>query len=244
MQLNVMSLNIPFGQIKETKKYEQYLGELILRHNVDFIFLCELLGEVGQVERLAKISSFPYWGEIPSYPHNSPKLALGFLSQYEPSIFEKIPIFQAQKGWTNGFRVVLDNLNGGLPLNIYGAHFWTGDQCEKSIFDIVLKEFKRGNPRELQVNEILNKIDENPGSSLLIGDLNTFPYSRAYNLISLKLKDSCPLLKTFFGTYKHGGLPVRLDYIFYSPDIISQSYRSMPTNLSDHHVVFAEITSQ
>lgn len=109
----------------------------------------------------------------------------------------------------------------------------------KTLFSRLFPTFKK---HEDQVKKIRKAVDNSPYPVILAGDFNSVPNSWEYYNLGKNLDDA--FLKagngssTSFHDYK---LPLRLDYIFTSKNLIPKSYKvDYSVKLSDHYPVIAE----
>lgn len=98
----------------------------------------------------------------------------------------------------------------------------------------------KAHQREIEV--IKKTINDSPYPVILAGDFNAVPNSYEYYQLSEGLKDVFAEVgrgnATSFHDYK---VPIRIDYIFCSPEIIPVSYRvDRRKKLSDHYPVIAD----
>jgi|GEM_PF-3973153 len=239
--LKILSFNASAWTNQYPDVLERGIAEMVTERNADFVFLCELAGRVGQTARIASYAGYPFHGEVTSYPHHHPNLAVGFLSRIAVKRSTDLPLFRCRQGWHRGIKVVLDAGNGLPPWTIYGAHFWNMDQVNASPWKVAQIEYALENPRTYQAALVLKDMTSNPGASILAGDLNTLPWSRAYRILMTRLKDSCPLKYSISGTYAYGWVLPRLDYILHTRDLRSQRYRRISTEISDHLPIEVEL---
>lgn len=95
---------------------------------------------------------------------------------------------------------------------------------------------------EEQIKSIRKVIDLSPYPVILAGDFNSVPNSYEYYSLGKNLEDAYLKvgngISTSFHDYK---IPLRIDYIFTSKDIIPLSYKiDHSVKLSDHYPVIAE----
>jgi len=239
MALKVLTFNTSAWTDAELTTYLPRLAAFLRDVDADFVFLSELLHEANITARVGELAGYPFTGEEPSYPHHTPQLAVGFVSKRPPQAVVTIPVFRCRQGWHNALRV-------SIPVDselwtIYGVHFWNMDQIGRSVPQIALTELLHDNPRIHQARQILFDIRQLSGPAVLLGDLNTFPLSRAYRLLSSGLRDSCPSAKSFRGTYTGGALRPRLDYVWHTRGLRSTGYAVIDPELSDHRAVLCRL---
>ena len=92
--------------------------------------------------------------------------------------------------------------------------------------------------RARQVKQLEEILENSSGSLVLGGDFNDTPQSYAYQRIHSYLSDGFRQKGMGIGTTYQGKLPgLRIDYIFFSPDLFVESYRHRKTLFSDHKMV-------
>lgn len=89
--------------------------------------------------------------------------------------------------------------------------------------------------RAEQSQIIANYIKESPYPVVVMGDFNDTPQSYAYRKISKGLQDAFRKSGRGFGNTYAGELPsFRIDYIMYSPPLLSAAFKRVKTDHSDH----------
>ncbi len=105
----------------------------------------------------------------------------------------------------------------------------------------MLRRYKNASiERAEQAGKIASLLEKQQGSLVLAGDFNDTPLSHAYHRINTWLIDGFREKGMGIGTTYQGKLPgLRIDYIFFSPDLFVSAYRHRKTNYSDHKIVQA-----
>jgi endonuclease/exonuclease/phosphatase family metal-dependent hydrolase len=89
--------------------------------------------------------------------------------------------------------------------------------------------------RAEQSQIIANYIKESPYPVIVMGDFNDTPQSYAYRKIKKGLQDAFRKSGRGFGNTYAGELPsFRIDYIMYSPPLLSSDFKRVKTDHSDH----------
>ena len=89
--------------------------------------------------------------------------------------------------------------------------------------------------RAEQSEMIANYIKDSPYPVVVMGDFNDTPQSYAYHKIKRGMHDAFRISGKGFGNTYAGELPsLRIDYILYSDPMISNQFKRIKTNYSDH----------
>ncbi len=141
-------------------------------------------------------------------------------------------------------------------INIYLEPFYLEKEMVKPSRDMATNEkkakrltvrfFKSFRAHQDQIAEIGKFIKDSPHPVIVSGDFNSVPNSYEYYKLSDGLQDGFLQagngLGTSFHDYKY---PIRIDYIFASPQLRFHSYRTdRSRRLSDHFAVIAKISLQ
>jgi len=96
--------------------------------------------------------------------------------------------------------------------------------------------------RAEQAEVIARYINDSPHPVVVIGDFNDTPQSYAYRKIKRGLDDSFRKTGRGFGNTYAGELPsFRIDYILYSPPLLSAGFTRIKTGNSDHYPITSYI---
>ncbi len=95
---------------------------------------------------------------------------------------------------------------------------------------------------EKEIRDIRRAVEVSPYPVILAGDFNSVPNSYEYYQIAGKLTDAFVAVGRGLGTTFHDyKFPIRIDYIFVSPEVVPIHYRvDRSIKLSDHYPVIAE----
>jgi endonuclease/exonuclease/phosphatase family metal-dependent hydrolase len=94
-----------------------------------------------------------------------------------------------------------------------------------------------------QVDILAKHIDASPFPVIVCGDFNDTPVSYTYKRLARDLDDAFIKSGSGIGNTFRGNFPyVRIDYIFYSHPLRSQSYHTKKINWSDHYPVVTSFT--
>jgi len=92
--------------------------------------------------------------------------------------------------------------------------------------------------RAEQANVIASYIRDSPHPVIVMGDFNDTPQSYAYRKIKRGMDDAFRKSGRGFGNTYAGELPsFRIDYIMYSPPLLSTEFQRIKTDHSDHYPV-------
>lgn len=172
------------------------------------------------------------------------------------SIFSKYPIIKA--GNIDSTRCIYVDVKTSFDtIRIYNIHLSSyrldeedrneidrikhGDMTEKS--KKTLHKFKTTAGKHQQETDILLKhIANSPYKTIMCGDFNDTPASYVYQ----KMKDiytDCYVAKgKGLSTTYNGIFPAfRIDYILHHNDFVTDSYRRIKTNISDHYPILVSI---
>lgn len=79
--------------------------------------------------------------------------------------------------------------------------------------------------------------------TILLGDLNDVPMSRAYHLLANEFSDAFESAGQGIGTTYQGKLPLlRIDHILYNHKLRAHSFESISTSISDHKAIKATLS--
>ncbi len=140
---------------------------------------------------------------------------------------DTIRVFNAHIG---SIRLAGADLN--LFKNIQNESIDKKEKQIKGIFERLKIAFEK---RAIQIERIMSEVKKSPHSTILCGDFNDTPVSYCYQQITKQLSDA--FIETANGTGKTyiGNIPSnRIDYIFYSDDIIPYEFKIHDVDYSDH----------
>ena len=130
----------------------------------------------------------------------------------------------------------------GFPLSLYAVHLSREGLVDGKGKGLVLEMLGKGSRME-QMESLVKVVKEDPCRfKILAGDLNTFPLSGPYRLLSDYLEDAFPASITGQGTYHEtGGKPSpKIDHIFHSKPIRTLKAFVVNEGTSDHYPVVAD----
>jgi len=181
--------------------------------------------------------------------------------QREQAIFSKYPIIKtgevifSNNRYVNGviwadivcFKDTLRIIN--VHLQSYGiSQNIQMDKLDEKEYAIeesknVITRIKNGTQkRVVQMQELLALIKETPYKIILSGDFNDPPMSYSYHQMSNVLKDAFMESGNGLGGTFVGPFPsYRIDYIFHSPEIISNNFERGKNYQSDHRLIECEL---
>ena len=172
------------------------------------------------------------------------------------SIFSKYPIIKA--GNIDSTRCIyVDVKTSSDTIRIYNIHLSSyrldeedrneidrikhGDMTEKS--KKTLHKFKTTAGKHQQETDILLKhIVNSPYKTIMCGDFNDTPASYVYQKMKDIYTDSYVAKGKGLSTTYNGIFPAfRIDYILHHNDFVTDSYRRIKTNISDHYPILVSI---
>lgn len=172
------------------------------------------------------------------------------------SIFSKYPIIKA--GNIDSTRCIyVDVKTSSDTIRIYNIHLSSyrldeedrneidrikhGDMTEKS--KKTLHKFKTTAGKHQQETDILLKhIANSPYKTIMCGDFNDTPASYVYQKMKDIYTDSYVAKGKGLSTTYNGIFPAfRIDYILHHNDFVTDSYRRIKTNISDHYPILVSI---
>lgn len=200
---------------------------------------------------IKSLTEFPYYFDIPYNPGDYHINALLILS--------KLPYFNSGTlklpGENKNFGGYIDILYKGDTTRVYNLHLESirlhhedlqfvedvsKGQTEQSQLGSASKSILRKlhnsyKKRANQTNVVKESMLECPYQVIICGDFNDTPLSYAYHQISKNLDDSFVNAGYGLGNTFAGNLPpIRIDFIFHSPDFNAYEYKVHKTGLSDH----------
>ena len=172
------------------------------------------------------------------------------------SIFSKYPIIKA--GNIDSTRCIYVDVKTSFDtIRIYNIHLSSyrldeedrneidrikhGDMTEKS--KKTLHKFKTTAGKHQQETDILLKhIANSPYKTIMCGDFNDTPASYVYQKMKDRYTDSYVAKGKGLSTTYNGIFPAfRIDYILHHNDFVTDSYRRIKTNISDHYPILVSI---
>lgn len=173
------------------------------------------------------------------------------------AVFSKYPILKAEQvvfdNQSNNTTMWVDINIEGQTIRLFNAHLQTTtlrqirfDGIPHIVSNIVkLRDVLNQNwrIRGSQADHIRKLMDKSPYPLLVCGDFNDTPFSYVYEKIHNGLQDSFRECGSGYGyTYQYLKKMLRIDYIFYSPEIFQGiDYDSPALPISDHKPVFVTL---
>lgn len=97
--------------------------------------------------------------------------------------------------------------------------------------------------REKQAEIVKNSMNASPHPVLACGDMNDNPYAWAYRHVAKGMLDAHKESGRYFGvTYSRWWLPIRIDFILYSPELVSYETHVEHPRISDHFPLLTRIS--
>jgi endonuclease/exonuclease/phosphatase family metal-dependent hydrolase len=156
--------------------------------------------------------------------------------QYGTVILSKYPILSSENHLLDntqypseqrGLAKTVINVKGN-HINFYNTHL----------------DNKRAEQRDIQVNEILDIVNQNKGTSILVGDFNATPDSPEIIKMSAQYHDTFAELglNDAYTSYYYSDKPNRrIDYIYTSDDVKIKAGKVINTIAADHLPITAEL---
>ncbi|CAN7480895.1 endonuclease/exonuclease/phosphatase family protein [Paenibacillus sp. LjRoot153] len=156
--------------------------------------------------------------------------------QYGTVVLSKYPILSSENHLLDntqypaeqrGLAKTVINVRGN-HINFYNTHL----------------DNKRAEQRDIQVNEILDIVNQDKGTSILVGDFNATPDSREILKMSAQYKDVFAELglNDAYTSYYYSDKPNRrIDYIYTSDDVKINAGNVIDTNAADHLPITADL---
>jgi len=182
---------------------------------------------------------------------------------YGLAIFSAFPIVNRGKVFFNNtfnLSIFADIIINGDTLRVFNNHLQSfligsrnfnfltspkgkNNEAFDDLQDISLRMRSAFIKRASQVDILSLKIQESPHPVVVCGDFNDTPVSYTYHKLSKGLKDAFIESGKGFGkTYSNIFPSYRIDYILFSPGMISGNFKVIKNNLSDHFSVFCTLS--
>lgn len=114
-------------------------------------------------------------------------------------------------------------------------------EIERDLKEIAKRLLRAFELRGQQMPILLNAIQESPYPVMVCGDINDPPLSYAAFQLSRKLKDSYRTSGSGWAkTFVKAPFPLRIDYIFYPPEMEAFNHQIIPEIHSDHYPVMVD----
>lgn len=253
--LKVMSYNVrlfnSYNWLKD-ETVEDRIVQLIADENPDVLMLQEFhqekdnplkklgyrykhsqLHSSGKDFGLVILSRFPITGsQVVEYQHDSIKKQFHYADiLWKDKTIRFINVHLASIGLEDAEYDLLENVDQK-----------NSDEMQEGLKTIITRMHHAFVNRAQQVETVEEYIEKSPHPVVLTGDFNDVPQSWAYHKIDLLLEDSFLDGGEGFGkTYIESPLPLRIDYIFHSPELQAFNFHKVPQKLSDHYPVVTQI---
>ncbi|MGB5698884.1 endonuclease/exonuclease/phosphatase family protein, partial [Muriicola sp.] len=226
--------------------YYKYRGQDIVKRTVDFVN--------KQDADIVCFQEFDRWRisstDFKDYPYQF-VYQFNNKKRYSPlAILSKFPIInQGSLNFqgTGNNTIYADIVKKTDTIRVYNVHLQS--------LAIQPGSFKRENPlriynrlgstfeyQTIQAEQIIKHSRNSPFPKIICGDFNNTQYSRIYQRIRSRMKDSYLEKGSGFGrTLEFKFLPFRIDYILTDPDFEVLEHKNFEAVLSDHFPVMASI---
>jgi endonuclease/exonuclease/phosphatase (EEP) superfamily protein YafD len=219
-----------------TNKQADRVAASIEEHDPDIVGLHEILPSMGVAleERLAE-----------HYPYRKLENSYGILSRFPILQYEFYQLGDGTGSWVQ--QLVLD-INGH-QVNLLNAHPRSPPLEGFHPFGLPL-----GIPtgflnqvRDADIRDLLSRIERLEDPLVVIGDFNLTDQQIMYVPLTSRLEDAHREsgwgMGFTFSRFPRIGLPMwRIDYVFYSPDLVALSVTTGDYGGSDHRPVIAELS--
>jgi vancomycin resistance protein VanJ len=204
-------------------------------HEPDFFGLRELAGPMAEALE-------PRFAE--HYPHHRVEPGCGFWSRYPILAYEAFQLVEGEGTWTQ--QVVLDV--DGRKVTVLSVH-----PRSPPVYGIPLSELPAALPtalpnrdRDADLRALLSRLEGIDGPLVVIGDFNATDQQSLYAPLARRLRDAHREsgwgMGFTFSRWPDVGLALwRIDYVFYSPDLVALSAGVGGYGGSDHRPVIARL---
>lgn len=238
--ISIMSWNIRYDTPSTKQKQLDAKLELIRRSGAELVLLQEVLTieelqvrEPARFRQLLRAKANEY-GIVTA--EGASRVSGSSLILYDRSRF--VPLKQGIH-WLSETPLRPDSTSYGntIPRFFIWAEFYDVNQSRR--FTVVNTHLPRGDStaKESSITQLCNFLEVCKGKVVVGGDFNSLPNSSIYKRIAASYTDAAkgkgPTLNLF---------PMRIDYIFTSPDVIVRSAEVLQAKgLSDHGPVYCEL---
>lgn len=220
---------------------------------VDIVCFQEFMTNNSEALNLSRIKS-----RLPDNPYSYIDYNYqAYKRKHGLAIFSSYPVISGKKGHFPGTRNMFIYADIKLPtdtVRVINAHLESihlnyqqynlidslnvNQNNRQEIRKIVSNIREAFSKRAEQVAILNEEIEESPHPVVLCGDFNDTPVSYAYRSLRKNLKDS--FMESGSGlstTYKEFIIPLRIDYIMHSPELVSSGHTVPDVRFSDHKPV-------
>lgn len=234
--LTILSYNVRLFNAYEKENHgdvPEMMRELLQQENPDIVCIQEYY-KPNQVD----FSEFPY--QYIHFRGKNTKLGHAIFSKY-PLINKNAFDFPD----SNNNIVYADVVKGKDTLRIYNMHMQSlGVEPEieflqqENTEELARKISQRFRLQETQVRLFLDHKSKTDFPVILCGDMNNTPFSYTYRKLNNGMQDSFRERGKGLGTtFSFDGFPIRIDYIFASPELEVISFRTFKKTFSDHRPI-------
>ncbi len=240
-ELTVMTFNINTFR-SELQNGSHGLVKLLLKtHQPDVVCLQEavLLKHGRSLEEFAIESGYPYCKPHEQYIAGK-RVGIAVLSRF-PFVRDTVFGIGVEQETRFAQAIVLD-LNGD-EVTVINTHFSNRDfWLTGGRLQMLRQEYFQDNLRTFAATSIVRFLDSGWCSdlTLLAGDLNTLPFSRAWRILRSRLRDTAGWKDFLQPTYKVE-YQVHIDYVLTSNTLHTLNYRILSTVASDHNPLLVSL---
>jgi endonuclease/exonuclease/phosphatase family metal-dependent hydrolase len=260
--LRIVSWNIKeFNGNQKNKSQHKFRAEAIAdgvqKWNPDIICLQEYNTKerpndaANHAQYFNKKYPFSFFSK--DYQTNEPEYFAGCI------IYSKYPIIDSKRiAYNNGESLIYTTLQkGDDTIRVYTSHLASyrfkqndfepnaspdDELIVKANFSVLKKMKEAFVERAVQANTIRAELDRSPYPTIITGDFNDVPSSYTYRTIRGDWQDAFLSKGLGIGSTYLGISPtLRIDYILPNKNWEVKSWESVDENLSDHHLVMADL---
>lgn len=239
-KLSVLSYNVRLFNAFEKKPHgdvKAIFSEIIAKTNPDIIFVQEYYRKHN-----LDFSEYPY-------QHSRFKSKSATLGH---AIFSKYPLINtgAFDFKDTGNNVVYaDVVKDKDTIRLYNLHLqsfgiipevqFLQDIDKETLLRRVSSNFKK---QESQIHSVLAHKAKTKHPVILCGDFNNTPFSYTYRKLKIEMQDAFRERGNGLGTtFLFDGFPLRIDYIFASPEFDVLTFETFKKTFSDHNAIHATV---
>lgn len=238
--LSILSYNVRLFNAFEKKDFGDVaaiFSDIIIEKDPDIIFIQEYYDKHN-----VDLSAYPY--KFVKFKRKSAKLG--------HAIFSKYPLihtgdFNFKDSGNNA--LYADVVKGKDTLRLYNLHLqsfgiipevkFLQEMDKERLARRVSTNFKK---QETQIRQVLEHKSKCEYPVILCGDFNNTPFSYTYRKLKENMQDSFRERGNGLGTtFWFDFFPLRIDYIFTSPDFDVLTFDTEKETFSDHHAIHATI---
>lgn len=174
----------------------------------------------------------------------------GNKTKYGQAIFSQFPIINSgsiEFPNTSNNAIFVDIIKSTDTIRIYNIHLQSMkidakvENLKQEDSERLLKRMEQTfEMQQDQAELFLEHKSKSPYKMIICGDFNNTAFSYVYRQIKGDLYDAFKEAGNGFGrTYQFRFFPVRIDYVFYNPEIELTSFKTFDQKLSDHYPILA-----